>query len=260
VFNEGTCLLSGFVIFSVLGFMAKISGKNIEDVAASGPGLAFVAYPNAISQLPISPLWSFLFFLMILFIGLDSQFCTVEGFITAIVDEWPHIFKKRKELYIALLCFISFLIGLTNLTQGGIYTFNIFNTYACSSWALLFIMFFECIAISWCYGNNQFYEDIKNMIGYYPGIFWKLCWLVFTPLLCLSIGIFSLIKYERFTYKEYVYPWWGELLGWCMAFSSMLVIPIYAVYKITNNKGTLKEVFYFLILLLFFTIFCFLLS
>lgn len=54
---------------------------------------------------------------------------------------------------------------------------------------------------------------------------------------------FSLIKYAPLKYNnEYVYPWWGYALGWLLALSSMVCIPLWVVSKLSTSKGSLKEV------------------
>uniref|UniRef100_A0A9J7Y439 Sodium- and chloride-dependent taurine transporter n=1 Tax=Cyprinus carpio carpio TaxID=630221 RepID=A0A9J7Y439_CYPCA len=242
--NSATSFVSGFAIFSVLGFMAQEQGVDIADVAESGPGLAFIAYPKAVSMMPLPTFWAILFFIMLLLLGLDSQFVEVEGQITSLVDLYPSFLRKgyRREIFIAIVCFVSYLLGLTMVTEGGMYVFQLFDYYAASGVCLLWVAFFECIAVAWVYGADNFYDAIEEMIGYRPNPWMKWSWTVITPFLCVGCFVFSLVKYTPLRYnKVYEYPDWSIGVGWTLALTSMICIPMVVVIKIIQSDGPLIE-------------------
>ncbi|KAK2168161.1 hypothetical protein LSH36_20g15015 [Paralvinella palmiformis] len=77
-----------------------------------GAGLAFIVYPEVVTRLPVSPLWSFMFFLMLLTLGLDSQFALMETVTTATLDRFPNL--REKKVWVVLgMSIIGYCGGLT---------------------------------------------------------------------------------------------------------------------------------------------------
>lgn len=239
-----TSIFAGFAIFSILGHMATVQGKNMTDVVQGGPGLAFLAYPTGLAMLPIPQLWSVLFFGMLILVGVDSQFADLEGFITGLSDIYPvtMIGKNRKEVTTAVICFCCLIIGLPLLSNGGIYLFQLYNYYAASGICLLLLTFCESVAVGWIYGADRFYEDVRKMIGYYPSPYFKYCYRYFTPIITMSIFLFYCVKYKPLTLDDkYVYPWWANGIGWLMSLSSILCIPLLFIYTVARGSGSLVE-------------------
>lgn len=228
-----TSIFAGLALFPTLGFMAEQQGVAVADVADKGPGLAFVAYPKALLQMPWSGFWTWLFFLTLIFLGLDSQFVGVEGFVTAIVDYFPRVLRKgyRKEIFIGLVSLFSFGIGLIICTNAGMYYFTLMDKFSASGMTLLWFCIWECFAIGWAYGAESYYADIEKMLGYTISPFMKYAWKYSAIGFCSTVFILSVCFYKPLTYNDvYTYPTWALVIGWCMTFSSITWVPLYAVY------------------------------
>ncbi|XP_041848727.1 sodium-dependent noradrenaline transporter [Melanotaenia boesemani] len=237
--NCVTSFFSGFAIFSVLGYMAEKHNVEIKDVATEGAGLVFIIYPEAISTLPGSTFWAILFFIMLLTLGIDSSMGGMEAVLTGLTDDFK-ILKRNRKLFTFATAFGTFLIALFCITNGGIYILTLLDTYAAGT-SILFGVLIEAIGVSWFYGVDRFSEDIERMMGFRPGLYWRLCWKFVSPAFLLFVVIASTVKSTGLKYDDYVFPNWSNLLGWGVAMSSMLFVPLYAIYKFCILPGTFKE-------------------
>ncbi|KAM8741501.1 sodium- and chloride-dependent GABA transporter 2-like [Acanthopagrus schlegelii] len=242
--NSATSIVSGFAIFSVLGFMTYEQGVDISEVAESGPGLAFIVYPRAVAMMPMPQVWSVCFFIMIILLGLDSQFVGLECLMTSLVDLFPTYLRKgfRRELLLLVICSTSCLLGLSLVTEGGMYLLQLLDHHVCSGTTLLLLSLSQSVSIGWVYGSDRFYNNIADMIGYRPFPLMKYCWTYITPFICFGTFIFSIVKYSPLKFSNtYVYPLWANILGWFIATVSLSLIPLFVLYKLKHGEGTLQQ-------------------
>ncbi|XP_077385757.1 sodium- and chloride-dependent GABA transporter 2-like isoform X2 [Festucalex cinctus] len=246
ILNSVTSFVAGFAIFSVLGFMAYEQNTDISKVAESGPGLAFIAYPRAVAMMPFPQIWAIFFFIMIILLGLDSEFVLLEGLATGICDLKPSFFYvgHRRKLLLLLITVLCFFIGLTMVTDGGLYIFQLFDYYSCSGMVMLLFAILQSVCVGWAYGADRFYGNIEDMIGYKPFPLFKHLLKYATPVVCMGTFIFSLVKYKPLKFNNIIeYPWWGYALGWWFILSSTLIVPFSMVYNLITTPGTLRQRF-----------------
>ncbi|KAF3691428.1 Sodium- and chloride-dependent transporter XTRP3 [Channa argus] len=222
----------------------KLENCDLEselDTAVEGTGLAFIVYSEAIKNMPVSQLWSVLYFIMLLILGLGSMLGNVTAIITPLRD-FKVVSRMSNEFFNGLVCLFCLLLGLGFTTTSGNYWFTMFNDYG-ATFSLLFIVFIEVITVSYIYGIKRFEKDIEDMLGHRPSWYWKIMWAGTSPLLLFTLFIFYIINYIQGgtpTYQAWnkelgksvvtEYPVFGQIFIGLLLVSSVSCVPLTALY------------------------------
>mmetsp|Transcript_26293 Transcript_26293/g.55854 ORF Transcript_26293/g.55854 Transcript_26293/m.55854 type:complete len:646 (+) Transcript_26293:59-1996(+) len=258
VINCSTSIFAGFVVFPVLGFLANelsqvdpcISAddlSSLEAIGLTGTGLAFIAFPIAIARMPLPFVWSVLFFAMLLCLGIDSQFAMVESVMTVLHDSG--IFGKiSKPKLAAIVCGVSYLIGMIFVTRGGVYWFNLFDYYTCVV-AMFFVTFMECMGLMWCDQTlfPRFKAQVKEWTGRTFGKLHIVFWKYTVPAIIAVLMGFAFKKFDIMDARDSVrypeglgyLPNWSIAIGWCLG-----LLPIVAFvisYFLSSDEATEDE-------------------
>ncbi len=205
--NCGTSFFAGFVVFSMLGYLAGVQGLPVEEVTESGTGLAFVAFPTAISQLPaLNVLFGLIFFVALLTLGIDSAFALQEAFTTGFHDKW-HVPPERLARVFVL---IAFPVSLLFITRGGFYWFDIVDNWICN-FGLVISGLIQCIIVGYLYGVREFRDYLNGQSEIKIGRWWIWALRYVTPVVLLVILVGNLRAEIKDAYGDY--PRWATLAG-----------------------------------------------
>ncbi|XP_054015666.1 sodium- and chloride-dependent glycine transporter 1-like [Hylaeus anthracinus] len=233
VTNLLTSIFAGFVIFSIMGFLAHEMQMPINEVVQSGAGLAFIAYPEAVVRMPLPNVWAVLFFFMLFILGLGSQFAGVQAINTAILDLRPDL--RKHESYVVLgICVTCWLLAIPMVFDGGIYLFTLMD-WNTASWAILLIGVAEVGVASWCYGCNKFLRNIAEMqmrFGCLLHNYWWFSWVVLAPITCLGVFVYQIYTYELGYYGTYIFPDWANAIGILIGLSTLAPMPFFFIRRL----------------------------
>lgn len=180
--NCGFSILSGVLIFSVLGYMAQEQAKPLTEVVSAGVGLAFVTIPAAINLLPAPYILGPLFFLALVVAGLSSHISIMEAVTSSFIDKLKWSRKKAASM----VCGIGFIVSMSFATNGGLLLLDLVD-YFINNIALLSSCLVELILVGWLYKISDIRHHANAVSDFSVGSWFDICIRFVTPIMIAII-------------------------------------------------------------------------
>ncbi|MFV0405331.1 MAG: sodium-dependent transporter [Propioniciclava sp.] len=216
--NSGFELLAGIGVFAALGFLAQASATAVEDVVASGLGLAFVVFPAIINVAPAGSVIGVLFFGSLVVAGLTSLVSVLEVVVSAVRDK-VDMNRAAAGLVVGIPCAVISLIFFS--TTSGVYVLDIVDHFI-NQFGILVVAVVSMVSVAWVVrALPQLRAHLNQRGSFTLGGWWQLLVGVLTPLVLTFVLVQQIIADISEPYGGYP-TWMLNIFGWGSAIAVVI--------------------------------------
>ncbi|CAG7571458.1 NSS family neurotransmitter:Na+ symporter [Barrientosiimonas humi] len=217
--NSGFELLAGIGVFAALGFMAQAQGVAVSEVAESGVGLAFIAFPAIISEAPAGALIGVLFFGSLVIAGLTSLISVIEVVISAVRDKFA-LSRVAATLAVSVP---AALISLALFSStSGLHVLDILDHFI-NQFGILLVAVVSMLVMTWGLRALPLLADHLNRRGTVKlGTWWRALIGVLAPIALIYVLVEALRADLAEPYGGFP-TWMLVTFGWAAAAGVIVV-------------------------------------
>lgn len=233
--NSGFEVLAGIGVFATLGFMASTSGVAVDEVATSGIGLAFIAFPTIINQMPGGPLFGVLFFGSLFIAGFTSLVTIVEVVVSSFQDKF-RLERRTASIAVGVACAVPSLVLFPVTT--GLGSLDIVDKFV-NVLGIVLIAVISTVTIGWVLKRTpELRAHVNAVSSLQLGRWWDFSLTVITPLILgitfiLEVRLLLIEGYGGYASHKVV------IFGWILGL--MLYLGAFGLSRIPWPRGTIVD-------------------
>lgn len=233
--NSGFEVLAGIGVFATLGFMASTSGVAVDEVATSGIGLAFIAFPTIINQMPGGPLFGVLFFGSLFIAGFTSLVTIVEVVVSSFQDKF-RLERRTASIAVGVACAVPSLVLFPVTT--GLGSLDIVDKFV-NVLGIVLIAVISTVTIGWVLKRTPELRSHVNAVSSLQlGRWWDFSLTVITPLILgitfiLEVRLLLIEGYGGYASHKVV------IFGWILGL--VLYLGAFGLSRIPWPRGTIVD-------------------
>ncbi len=234
----GTSFIAGLTVFSTLGALAVSKGLPVDQVLEEGKsiGLAFVAFPKALATLPYSNVFSVVFFIALLTLGIDSAFSITEAALASLIDKtgW------RRLTVLGAMSVIGFGVGLIFCTEGGLMWLDAVDGLVNKGiLGIMFVALVECLVLGWGYDISKLRKHANDRSDWKLGVWWEWSVKLVAPLVLGLLLVWNIVDETRSQKGLFIkdnHINWTTVIGTLFLLILLLAVLLLAMWKPNRLK------------------------